>query len=78
MRTKRLNSRYHNTYLYINNVDLAPPTRFLMDWKKTVGAEKLLALPGRKLHNQEIFKNFQANLTVKHTDAEKVTNSSLI
>ena len=49
-----------------------------MDWKKTVGAEKLLALPGRKLHNQEIFKNFQANLTVKHTDAEKVTNSSLI
>ena len=49
-----------------------------MDWKKTGGAEKLLALPGRKLHNQEMFKKYQANLTVKHTDAEKVTNSSLI
>ena len=46
-----------------------------MDWKKKGGAEKLLALPGRKLHNQE---KYQANLTVKHTDAEKVINSSLI
>jgi len=49
-----------------------------MHWKETGGVEKLFALPGRNLHNQEIFKKYQANLTVKHTDAEKVTYSSLI
>ena len=56
----------------LNILDLAPPTKRLMHWKETGGVEKLFALPGRNLHNQEIFKKYQRNLTVKNPESEKV------
>ncbi|XP_072029668.1 double-strand-break repair protein rad21 homolog [Amphiura filiformis] len=47
----------------VTTLDLAPPTKKLMLWKETGGAEKLFSLPGRQLSSQSILLVFRRNLT---------------
>ena len=49
----------------VTTLDLAPPTKKLMLWKETGGAEKLFSLPGRQLSSKPILKvNFCDTLAV--------------
>lgn len=49
----------------VTTLDLAPPTKKLMLWKETGGAEKLFSLPGRQLSSKPILKVFRHNLTAE-------------
>lgn len=47
-----IKSQLKDTSDIVTSLDLAPPTKKLMLWKETGGAEKLFGLPGR-LHNSK-------------------------
>jgi cohesin complex subunit SCC1 len=47
-----------------------------MHWKETGGVEKLFALPGRLLHGQPLFKNYQRNLTARPAEDENVSSNN--
>jgi cohesin complex subunit SCC1 len=40
----------------VTTLDLAPPTKKLMQWKETGGFEKLFALPGCAIRSRNILK----------------------
>jgi cohesin complex subunit SCC1 len=46
----------------LTQLDLAPPSKKLMHWKKTGGSEKLFALPERTLHSKVLSLYYSRNL----------------
>jgi len=53
---KRMRSQLLGTTDIVTALDLAPPTKRCMHWKKTRGIEKLFALPGRPLLARSLFR----------------------
>ncbi|XP_033126897.1 double-strand-break repair protein rad21 homolog [Anneissia japonica] len=49
----------------VTTLDLAPPTKKLMLWKETGGAEKLFVLPGRLHASEIILRSYTKNLTAE-------------
>ncbi|KAL8589172.1 hypothetical protein ACOMHN_052510 [Nucella lapillus] len=49
----------------VTTLDLAPPTKKLMQWKETGGVEKLFALPGRPIVSRTTVLQFSKNLMTK-------------
>ncbi|XP_031442128.1 RAD21 cohesin complex component b [Clupea harengus] len=47
----------------VTTLDLAPPTKKLMNWKETGGVEKLFSLPAQPLWNGRLLKMFTRCLT---------------
>ncbi|XP_022103586.1 double-strand-break repair protein rad21 homolog isoform X1 [Acanthaster planci] len=58
-----IKSQLKDTSDIVSTLDLAPPTKKLMLWKETGGAEKLFNLPGRQSNSDPIIKVFTKNLT---------------
>lgn len=59
---EEMKSQLANTTDIITSLDLAPPTKKLMNWKETGGVEKLFALPSRLLPARSLSKIYQLNL----------------
>lgn len=59
---EEMKSQLANTADIITSLDLAPPTKKLMNWKETGGVEKLFALPSRLLPARSLSKIYQMNL----------------
>lgn len=59
---EEMKSQLANTADIITSLDLAPPTKKLMNWKETGGVEKLFALPSRHLPARALSKIYQINL----------------
>lgn len=55
----------------ITTLDLAPPTKKLMQWKETGGVEKLFALPGRPIISKTASKLFSRNLITRQVKEEE-------
>ena len=51
-----IKSQLKDTSDIVSTLDLAPPTKKLMLWKETGGAEKLFGLPGRQSNADNIVK----------------------
>ncbi len=51
-----IKSQLKDTSDIVSTLDLAPPTKKLMLWKETGGAEKLFGLPGRQCNADHIIK----------------------
>ena len=51
-----IKSQLKDTSDIVSTLDLAPPTKKLMLWKETGGAEKLFGLPGRHSNADHIIK----------------------
>ena len=49
---------------------MAPPTKFLMHWKKNGGVEKILGVPGRPLHSHALLGGFKNRLIAKTAEDE--------
>lgn len=59
---EEMKAQLANTADIITSLDLAPPTKRLMNWKETGGVEKLFALPSRLLPARALSKIYQMNL----------------
>lgn len=59
---EEMKAQLANTSDIITSLDLAPPTKRLMNWKETGGVEKLFALPSRLLPARALSKIYQMNL----------------
>lgn len=59
---EEMKAQLANTADIITSLDLAPPTKKLMNWKETGGVEKLFALPSRFLPARALSKIYQNNL----------------
>ncbi|CRK88226.1 CLUMA_CG002007, isoform A [Clunio marinus] len=59
---EEMKAQLANTADIITSLDLAPPTKKLMNWKETGGVEKLFALPSRFLPARALSKLYQINL----------------
>jgi cohesin complex subunit SCC1 len=59
---EEMKAQLANTADIITSLDLAPPTKKLMNWKETGGVEKLFALPSRLLPARALSKIYQINL----------------
>jgi cohesin complex subunit SCC1 len=59
---EEMKAQLANTADIITSLDLAPPTKKLMNWKETGGVEKLFALPSRFLPARALSKIYQINL----------------
>lgn len=59
---EEMKAQLANTSDIITTLDLAPPTKRLMNWKETGGVEKLFALPSRLLPARALSKIYQMNL----------------
>jgi cohesin complex subunit SCC1 len=59
---EEMKAQLANTTDIITSLDLAPPTKRLMNWKETGGVEKLFALPSRLLPARALSKIYQMNL----------------
>lgn len=59
---EEMKAQLANTADIITSLDLAPPTKKLMNWKETGGVEKLFALPSRFLPARALSKIYQTNL----------------
>lgn len=59
---EEMKAQLANTADIITSLDLAPPTKKLMNWKETGGVEKLFALPSRFLPARALSKIYQSNL----------------
>ncbi|XP_071810988.1 double-strand-break repair protein rad21 homolog isoform X2 [Apostichopus japonicus] len=57
-----IKSQLKDTSDIVTSLDLAPPTKKLMLWKETGGAEKLFGLPGRLHNSKRILVVFARNL----------------
>lgn len=57
-----IKSQLKDTSDIVTSLDLAPPTKKLMLWKETGGAEKLFGLPGRLHNSKRILVIFTRNL----------------
>ncbi|XP_072175982.1 double-strand-break repair protein rad21 homolog [Diadema setosum] len=58
-----IKSQLKDTSDIVSTLDLAPPTKKLMLWKETGGAEKLFSLPGRQHTSIVILQIYRRNLT---------------
>lgn len=54
----------------VTTLDLAPPTKRLMQWKETGGVEKLFALPGHIILSRTLARLYQRHLTTRPTENE--------
>ncbi|XP_045180950.1 double-strand-break repair protein rad21 homolog isoform X2 [Mercenaria mercenaria] len=52
----------------VTTLDLAPPTKKLMQWKETGGFEKLFALPGCAIRSRNILKMFKRNMKTRPSE----------
>lgn len=52
----------------VTTLDLAPPTKKLMQWKETGGFEKLFALPGCAIRSKSVLKMFKRNLKTRQCE----------
>lgn len=59
---EEMKAQLANTTDIITSLDLAPPTKRLMNWKETGGVEKLFTLPSRLLPARVLSKIYQMNL----------------
>jgi cohesin complex subunit SCC1 len=59
---EEMKAQLANTSDIITSLDLAPPTKRLMNWKETGGVEKLFTLPSRLLPARALSKIYQMNL----------------
>ncbi|KAK3088176.1 hypothetical protein FSP39_015677 [Pinctada imbricata] len=55
----------------ISTLDLAPPTKKLMQWKESGGVEKLFGLPGRSIVSKSVSKLFTRNLHTRAVTEEE-------
>jgi len=67
---EEMKAKLSHTADIVTTLDLAPPTKRLMQWKETGAVEKLFALPGRNLIARIIFRSYQSHLTSRPVENE--------
>ena len=60
--TQQVKAQINSTSDIVTNLDLAPPTRMLMDWKKNGTSDKLFSLPERTISAKVLFQYYSRNL----------------
>ena len=68
---EEMKSQLSDTTDIVTNLDLAPPTKMLMHWKKTGGSEKLFALPERSLTSKILQVYYSRNLITSRIESEE-------
>ena len=56
----------------ITTLDLAPPSKKLMHWKRTGTSEKMFALPERLMPSKLLLVYYTRHLTTSHVDIEEL------
>ena len=62
---EEMKSRLIDTCDIVTMLEIAPPTRRLMQWKESGALEKLFSMPGRMMQAQCIRDDFSANLVMR-------------
>lgn len=67
---EEMKSQLSDTSDIVTSLELAPPTKKLMHWKRTGGSEKLFALPERALPSRVLSHYYSRNLTTSQIEKE--------
>lgn len=68
---EEMKSQLSDTTDIVTSLELAPPTKKLMHWKRTGGSEKLFALPERPLRSCKLAIYYSRNLTTSRIENEE-------
>ncbi|KAI1300152.1 Double-strand-break repair protein rad21 -like protein [Halotydeus destructor] len=68
---EEMKSQLSDTTDIVATLDLAPPTKKLMHWKKTGGSEKLFSLPERPLMSKVLSLYYSRNLVTSRIETEE-------
>lgn len=68
---EEMKSQLSDTTDIITNLDLAPPNKMLMNWKKTGLSDKLFSLPERSISAKVLFQYYSRNLITSRYDGNK-------
>lgn len=68
---EEMKSQLSDTTDIVTNLDLAPPTKMLMHWKRTGGSEKLFALAERCLTSKILQVYYSRNLITSRIESEE-------
>jgi cohesin complex subunit SCC1 len=68
---EEMKSQLSDTSDIVSSLELAPPSKMLMHWKKTGGSEKLFALPERSLPSRILSKYYSRNLITSRIEREE-------
>lgn len=75
---EEMKSQLSDTGDIVQTLDLAPPTKKLMNWKRTGGAEKLFSLPERMLHSKVLSLYYSRNLITSRVEGEEESLEDII
>lgn len=65
---EEMKAQLSDTTDIITNLDLAPPNKMLMNWKKTGLSDKLFSLPERSISAKMLFQYYSRNLITSRYD----------
>lgn len=68
---EEMKSQLSDTTDIVTSLELAPPTKKLMHWKRTGGSEKLFALPERALPSRILSRYYSRNLITSRIEKEE-------
>lgn len=71
---EEMKSQLSDTSDIIANLELAPPNKMLMNWKKTGISDKLFSLPERTLAAKVLFQYYARNLITSRHDSNNENN----
>jgi len=75
---EEMKAQLSDTSDIVQTLDLAPPTKKLMNWKRTGGAEKLFSLPERMLHSKVLSLYYSRNLITNRIEGEEESLEDII
>ena len=68
---EEMKAQLSDTSDIVTSLDLAPPSKKLMYWKKTAGSEKLFALPERPIASKVLLEYYTRNLVTNRIEGEE-------
>lgn len=68
---EEMKAQLSDTTDIVTTLDLAPPSKKLMHWKKTGTSEKMFALPERLMPSKLLLHYYTCQLTTCHVDSEE-------
>lgn len=77
---EEMKAQLSDTSDIISNLDLAPPNKMLMNWKKTGLSDKLFSLPERAISTKVLYQYYSRNLITSRFDdiAENEANDDFL
>ncbi|RWS11824.1 double-strand-break repair protein rad21-like protein [Dinothrombium tinctorium] len=75
---EEMKAQLSDTSDIVTTLDLAPPSKKLMHWKKTGGSEKLFSLPERPIPSKILFVYYSRNLITNRIETEEPIQDDLL